>query len=146
MTSGLFLFAERRNARAFWSGSVLVSAGVLLQVANPLVPVALLIVGSSGLISILLPYAAENYPLRIRGRATGWVAGWSKMGGLIAQAFGVAGLAPALGIAAALVAVPAVLSLALIGVFGRETRGRDLRDLESSPARRVIPTEAARAD
>jgi putative MFS transporter len=115
-------------------------------VANPLVPVALLIVGSSGLISILLPYAAENYPIRVRGRATGWVAGWSKMGGLIAQAFGVAGLAPALGIAAALVAVPAVLSLALIWVFGRETRGRDLRDLESTPARRVIPTEAARAE
>jgi MFS transporter, putative metabolite:H+ symporter len=122
------------------------SAAASQLVANPLVPVALLIVGSSGLISILLPYAAENYPLRVRGRATGWVAGWSKIGGLIAQAFGVAGLAPALGIAAALVAVPAVLSLALIGVFGRETRGRDLRDLESSPARRVIPTEAARAD
>jgi putative MFS transporter len=115
-------------------------------VANPLVPVALLIVGSSGVISILLPYAAENYPIRIRGRATGWVAGWSKMGGLVAQAFGVAGLVPALGIAAALVAIPAVLSLALIWVFGRETRGCDLRDLESSAARRVVPTEAARAD
>ena len=114
-------------------------------VANPLVSVALLIVGSSGVISILLPYAAENYPIRVRGRATGWVAAWSKMGGLIAQAFGVAGLVPALGIAAALVAVPAVLSLALIWVFGRETRGRDLRDLESSSARRVISTEA-RAD
>jgi putative MFS transporter len=115
-------------------------------VANPLVSVALLIIGSSGVISILLPYAAENYPIRVRGRATGWVAGWSKMGGLIAQAFGAAGLVPALGIAAALVAIPAVLSLALIWIFGQETRGRDLRDLESSPARRVIPTEAARAD
>jgi putative MFS transporter len=68
------------------------------------------------------------------------------MGGLIAQAFGAAGLVPALGIAAALVAIPAVLSLALIWIFGQETRGRDLRDLESSPARRVIRTEAARAD
>jgi putative MFS transporter len=115
-------------------------------VANPLVSVALLIVGSSGVISILLPYAAENYPIRVRGRATGWVAGWSKVGGLIAQAFGVAGLVPALGIAAALVAIPAVFSLALIWIFGRETRGRDLRDLEVSPARRVISTDAMRAD
>jgi putative MFS transporter len=127
--------------------AILLRGSALLPlVANPLVSVALLIVGSSGVISILLPYAAENYPIRVRGRATGWVAGWSKMGGLIAQAFGAAGLVPALGIAAAVVAIPAALSLALIWIFGQETRGRDLRELESSPARRVIPTEAAQAD
>jgi MFS transporter, putative metabolite:H+ symporter len=44
---------------------------------------SLLIVGSTAVISILLPYAAENYdPVGVRGRATGWVAGWSKIGGL----------------------------------------------------------------
>lgn len=63
---------------------------------------------------------------------------------LIAQAFGAAGLVPALGIAAALVAIPAALSLALVWIFGRETRGRDLRDLESSPGRRVSAIEAVR--
>ena len=109
-------------------------------------PVTLLIVGSSGLISILLPYAAENYPIRVRGRATGWVAGWSKIGGLVAQALGAGALVPALGIAAAVVAIPAVISLALIWRFGRETRGRDLRDLESSPAGRMVASEAGRAD
>jgi putative MFS transporter len=36
-----------------------------------------------------------------------------------------------LGLAAAVVAIPALVSLALIGFFGRETRGRDLRDLEA---------------
>jgi putative MFS transporter len=67
----------------------------------------------------------------VRGRATGWVAGWSKIGGLLAQGLSVAALVPALGFAAAIVALPAMMSLALIGIYGRETRGRDLRELES---------------
>jgi putative MFS transporter len=104
--------------------------------SNPIVPLALLIVGSTAVISILLPYAAENYPVRIRGRATGWVAGWSKVGGLIAQGLSALALVPALGVAAAVIAVPAVTALLLIAVFGRETRGHDLRELES---RRIEP-------
>src|SRR5260221_848200 len=60
--------------------------GTLPFLTNPVMPLSLLIVGSSATVSILLPYAAESYPLRVRGRATGWVAGWSKIGGLIAQA------------------------------------------------------------
>jgi len=36
--------------------------------SRPVIPLALLILGSTGVISMLLPYAAENYPLRIRGR------------------------------------------------------------------------------
>jgi MFS transporter, putative metabolite:H+ symporter len=102
--------------------------------SNPILPLCLLIIGSSGVISMLLPYAAENYPIRVRGRATGWVAGWSKVGGVIAQVLSVIGLVPALGAAAAFVAVPAALSLLLVGWFGRETRGRDLRELESHGA------------
>jgi len=98
--------------------------------SNPLISLSLLIVGATAVISILLPYAAENYPVKVRGRATGWVAGWSKIGGLLAQGLGALALVPALGLAAALVAVPALVSLVLIAAFGRETRGRDLRDLE----------------
>ena len=82
-------------------------SGLMPLLSNPIVPLALLMVGSTGVISILLPYAAENYPIRIRGRATGWVAGCSKVGGLIAQGLSVLALVPALGFAAALVAVPA---------------------------------------
>jgi putative MFS transporter len=105
-------------------------SGALPFLASPIMPLSLLIVGSSGMISILLPYAAENYPIRIRGRATGWVAGWSKIGGLIAQGLSALALVPALGIAAAIVAIPAALSMVLIWVYGHETRGRDLRELE----------------
>lgn len=98
--------------------------------ADPIAPLALLIVGSSGVISIILPYTAETYPLRIRGRATGWVAGCSKLGGLLAQGLSVAALTPPFGAAAALIGIPMAGALVLIAWLGRETRGRDLRDLE----------------
>jgi MFS transporter, putative metabolite:H+ symporter len=112
--------------------SVLVrGAGAVGLLDSPIVPLSLLMVGSTAVISILLPYAAESYPIRVRGRATGWVAGWSKIGGLIAQGLSVLALVPALGIAAAVVAVPAMVSLLLVAVAGRETRGHDLRELES---------------
>jgi putative MFS transporter len=80
-------------------------------------------------ISIILPYAAENYALRVRGRATGWVAGASKFGGLAAQGLTVAGLVPVLPVAAAAIAALTGLALVLIAWQGRETRGRDLREL-----------------
>jgi putative MFS transporter len=102
---------------------------------NPILPVMLLIVGASGIISMLLPYAAENYPVRVRGRATGWVAGCSKIGGVIAQTLSIMALVPAFGAVAAAIAIPAILSLVLVTGFGRETKGRDLRDLEALPRR-----------
>ncbi len=93
--------------------------------------IAMLIVGTNGMIAVLLPYSAENYPLGIRGRATGLIAGASKFGGVSVQAFALAGFIPTLvGAAAALVA-PMVLSAGLVAWAGRETRGRSLRELES---------------
>jgi len=47
---------------------------------NPVWPVGLLIIGSNGIIAIPLPYASESYPVKIRGRATGWVAMFTKGG------------------------------------------------------------------
>lgn len=106
--------------------------GGLRVLSSPVVPVSLLIIGTSAIISVLLPYSAESYPLRVRGRATGWVAGFSKSGGLAAQVLGLMALVPALGVTAGAVAVPCVLSMLLIAVLGRETHGRDLRELEVS--------------
>jgi putative MFS transporter len=97
---------------------------------SPVPPVALLILGSNGIIAAVLPYAAESFPFRIRGRATGWVAACSKGGGLLAQLLGVLALEPALGWAAGLLIGPTAVALALVMRFGRETRGRDLRELD----------------
>jgi putative MFS transporter len=97
---------------------------------SPVLPVALLIVGSNGIIAIVLPYAAESFPLKVRGRATGWVAACTKGGGLLAQALTIGGITLSMGLSAALVMVPTAVSLLLVAWFGRETRGSDLRHLE----------------
>lgn len=97
---------------------------------DPTAALALLIVGSSGVISMILPYTAENFPLRIRGRATGWIAGCSKLGGLFAQGLSVVALAPPVAVAASAVGGLVLVAMALTLSLGRETRGRDLRDLE----------------
>ena len=93
-------------------------------------PVALLLVGTNGIIAILLPYATESFGLKVRGRATGWVAACSKAGGLAAQAFGLIGLVPSIGQAAAAILAPTALSLVMVLRYCSETRGQDLRDHE----------------
>ena len=149
LAAPVVIFAAVLYSRWSTKGALLVmtaitAAGVLaltLQqsglpaAANPLLASVLLIVGSTGVIAILLPYAAENYPLAVRGRATGWVAGCSKAGGLICQGLGALALVPALRLSSAVTAIAVLLSLFLIARFGHETRGRDLRQLERTFAR-----------
>lgn len=97
---------------------------------SPVLPVALLIVGTNGLIAMLLPYTAESFPLRIRGRTTGTVAACSKAGGVFAQLLAILALVPPLALVSIIIVVPTVAALLLVAIFGKETRGRDLRDLD----------------
>jgi putative MFS transporter len=123
-----------------WSvvGAVAVALAGLLGVlqleftgsVSPVIPVALLIVGTNALIAMLLPYAAESFPLRIRGRTTGIVAACSKAGGVFAQFLAILALVPPLSIVSLIIMVPTVAALILVARFGKETRGRDLRDLD----------------
>ncbi len=108
------------------------------MLSSPVLPIALLIIGTNGIIAIILPYTSESYPLQFRGRATGWVAACTKGGGVFAQFMTVAALVPALGIhappmglAAALIMVPVLVGLGLFVKYGTETRGLDLRSLDS---------------
>ena len=93
--------------------------------------IALLIIGTNGTIAVLLPYTAENYPLGMRGRATGLVAGSSKFGGVAVQVAALGGFIPTLTGAAAVLIVPTGASALLLAWAGRETRGRSLRSLEA---------------
>jgi len=97
---------------------------------SPVLPIALLIIGSNGILAILLPYASESYPLAIRGRATGWIAACTKGGGVLAQTLSITALVPPLGIAAGMIIVPIVVTLGLFVKYGTETKGLDLRQLE----------------
>lgn len=83
---------------------------------------ALLIIGSNALLAMLLPYAAESYPAEVRGRAVGWVAACTKLGGPMAQGLAVLGMVPALGFAAILTMVATVAALFLVAVFCAETQ------------------------
>ena len=102
----------------------------LRMIPSPVLPVALLIVGTNGLIAMLLPYAAESFPLRIRGRTTGTVAACTKAGGMFAQFLAILALVPPLDIVSVIIFVPTVLALVLLALYGKETKGRDLRDLD----------------
>jgi putative MFS transporter len=102
----------------------------LTRTGSPVVPVALLIIGTNGLIAMLLPYAAESFPLRIRGRTTGTVAACTKAGGMFAQLLALFALVPRLSLVSLVIIVPTVAALILVALFGKETRGRDLRDLD----------------
>ena len=102
----------------------------LTGMGSPVFPVALLIIGTNGLIAMLLPYAAESFPLRIRGRTTGTVAACTKAGGMFAQLLAMFALVPPLGIVSLAIIVPTAAALILVAWFGKETRGRDLRDLD----------------
>jgi putative MFS transporter len=109
-------------------------------ISNPLVSVSLLVVGTSAVISILLPYTSESFPIRLRGRAAGWVAGCSKIGGVMAQGLALLALVPAFALAAGAIAIPTIGSLLLVAIFGHETRGRDLRELEATEQLRYAET------
>jgi putative MFS transporter len=67
----------------------------------------------------------------VRGRANGLVAGSTKFGGLIAQGASLLAIAPSIASAEWLLVAALALSLALVALFGEETRGRDLLTLEA---------------
>jgi MFS transporter, putative metabolite:H+ symporter len=94
---------------------------------HPLVVFSILMVGVNGIIGVLLPYATENYPVLVRGRATGLVSGSSKFGGLAANALTIAALIPNLAVAAAALIIPIAVSGSLVARYGEETRNRHLQ-------------------
>lgn len=59
------------------------------------------------------------------------VAGSSKFGGVAVQVAALAGFAPTLAGAALALLVPTAVSAGMIAWFGRETRGRSLREWEA---------------
>jgi len=111
-------------------GLTLVGTGVRVVGSSPVPLITLLMIGSNGIIAVLLPYSAESYPMRIRGRATGLVAGSSKLGGIAAQLVTMAALVPGLATAAVVLALPVILSAAMIGRYGAEARGRRLDEFD----------------
>ena len=91
---------------------------------------AMLLVSVSGVIAMLIPYAAEIYPVHLRGTGSGVIAASSKFGGILGAGFGVLGLLGQFTMSAVLIAVPMAVSGVLLWRAGIETRGERLEDIQ----------------
>ncbi|MFI0261912.1 MFS transporter [Streptomyces sp. NPDC017056] len=96
---------------------------------------ALLLIGTSGVVAALAPYAAEIYPTDVRGAASGFTAACSKAGGLFAPPLIGLLLAqyPGMRVIALCAAVPMAVATVAIGLKGRETAGRELEEARQAP-------------
>jgi putative MFS transporter len=109
-----------------------VSAGSSVADNSALLHVLLIVPiwGISSLTAVTAAYASEIYPTRIRARGTGLAAAGTKLGGvLILAAVAAALAAPSISVTALLGALPLLAAIALIAVFGVETRKKALEQI-----------------
>lgn len=106
-------------------------AGLHSETAVTIAIVALL-VSVSGVIATMIPYAAEIYPVQLRGTGSGVIAASSKFGGILGAAFGVLGLFEHFLLSALLIAVPMAVSAVMLVRSGIETRGQRLEAIQDA--------------
>ena len=106
-------------------------AGVRSQGATIAATVALL-VSVSGVIAMLIPYAAEIYPVHLRGTGSGVIAAASKFGGILGAGLGVLGFFGNFMLSALMIAVPMMVSGVLLWRSGIETRGQRLEEIQDA--------------
>ncbi len=96
--------------------------------------------GISSLTAVAVAYASEVYPTRIRSRGTGLAAGATKFGGVLILAIVVAKIAfPSISLTALYGAIPLILAIAALMVFGVETRKKQLEQITAEELKEVIP-------
>ncbi len=99
-----------------------------------IVAVASLLVSISGVVAMLIPYAAEIYPVHLRGTGSGIIAASTKAGGVIGAGLGVLGLFQHFAMSAAAIATVMVVSAIMLARHGIETRGSSLEDIQDQLA------------
>lgn len=88
------------------------------------------ITGISSVLAVLITYASEVYPTRVRSRGTGMAGGAAKAGGVAIIAVVVAGIAPpSIATTALIGAVPMFLAAVFVIKWGVETRKRGLESI-----------------
>ncbi|WP_213959213.1 MFS transporter [Variovorax sp. dw_954] len=138
----IWLYHRWSSIKALVLFIVLTTATLLLFVAMSVVKVqsgvaivaatALLLVSSSGVIAMLIPYAAEIYPVHLRGTGSGVIAASSKFGGIVGAGLGVMGVFTHFATSALLIAAPMAVAAALLVRSGIETRGRRLEEIQQA--------------
>jgi putative MFS transporter len=91
---------------------------------------AMLLVSVSGVIAMLIPYAAEIYPVHLRGTGSGVIAASSKFGGILGAGLALLGFFDHLAFSALVLAVPMAASAVLLLASGVETRGFRLEEIQ----------------
>jgi len=99
-----------------------------------------LLISTSGVIAMLIPYAAEIYPVHYRGTGAGLIAASSKFGGIVGAGLGVAGFFEHFVLSGVLIAVPLAVSGAVLLRRGIDTRGHRLEDIQAVLARTATET------
>ena len=109
---------------------VLMDVMQLRVVALTISATVALLISVSGVIAMLIPYAAEIYPLRLRGTGAGVIAASSKIGGILGAGLGILGLFEHIALSAALIAVAMLAASVLLLATGVETRGLTLEQIQ----------------
>lgn len=119
--------------------SLFVVGDFLAQLSSTIIIIStvLLLISSSAVIAMLIPYAAEIYPVQHRGVGVGIIAASSKFGGIIGALLGVAGLFEQIAYSAIIIAIPLSLCALILVNNGIDTRGRRLEDIHGDLINRV---------
>jgi putative MFS transporter len=104
--------------------------GLRSTAATTIATVALLS-SVSGVIATLIPYAAEIYPVHLRGTGSGLIAASSKAGGILGAILGVFGLFGNFMLSAIVIAVPMAFACLILARGGIETRGYRLEEIQA---------------
>jgi putative MFS transporter len=124
----LFIVLTALALLAFFAMGV---AGVRSPSATIAATVALL-VSVSGVIAMMIPYAAEIYPVHLRGTGSGVIAAASKFGGILGAGLGVLGFLANFQLSALLIALPMAVSGVMLWRSGIETRGQGLEEIQDA--------------
>jgi putative MFS transporter len=141
----------------FWSGkkTILLMAGVTaaalvgfvvmgndVVASRPLLYVLLVIPiwGISSLTAVLVAYASEVFPTRVRSRGTGLAAGATKFGGVVILALVVAAITvPSITGTALVGAIPLGLAFLAMVLFGIETKKKQLEQITAEELHEALP-------
>ncbi len=83
--------------------------------------------GISSLTAVVIAYAAEVFPTKVRARGSGLAAGATKFGGVMILAIVAAAIAaPSIRVTAIYGAIPLILAIVAMIVFGIETKRKQL--------------------
>jgi len=103
--------------------------------------VVLLLIGCWAVTAVVTPYSTEVYPTSVRARGAAVVAGAGKLGGVLALAMTVSGIAPpGVAASAAVALVPMLVGAAVLLMYAVETRSRALEAVVTTVTTGTVTT------